>query len=134
MMYPQVVMTPTVFQAWSMARYSEIEFCPLFGGRQVHRIEGLQTDEHPVDPRLARLCDEVRNLVAKSVNLDDEFQFQSLALPQLYDPVEDCLPVLVTSEVVVRDEELPHPFEVVEANDALDIICGLIRQLASSIA
>ena len=97
---------------------------PLLGGRQVRRIEGLQTDEHSVDPRLARLSDEVRDLVAESVNLDDESQFQSLALPQAYDPVEDRLPVLVTGEVVVRDEELLHPFGVVETNDALDIICG----------
>jgi hypothetical protein len=59
--------------------------------------------------------------VAERIHLDDEADIELLDLAQVYQAVEDRLPVFVAGKIVVGDEETVHAFGVIEAHDLLDI-------------
>jgi hypothetical protein len=62
-----------------------------------------------------------RRTPARGIHLDDEADIELLGLAQVYQAVEDPLPVLVAGKIVVGDEETAHAFGVIEAHDLLDI-------------
>jgi hypothetical protein len=65
--------------------------------------------------------DEIGKLVAERIHLDDEADIELLNLAQVYQAVEDRLPVLVAGKIVVGDEEAAHASAVIEAHDLFDI-------------
>ena len=65
--------------------------------------------------------DEIGKLGAERIHLDDEADIELLDLAQVYQAVEDRLPVLIAGKIVVGDEETAHAFCVIEAHDLLDI-------------
>jgi hypothetical protein len=68
--------------------------------------------------RRARLLDEVRDLVAQRIDLDDEADDgMLLVFAQLDQPVEDRFPVLVAGEIVVGDEEARDALRDIGAHD-----------------
>ncbi len=95
---------------------------PLLGRDQIVGVDVLQSDEHPAHAGLRRLLDEVRNLVAKRIDLDGEADLRELAVAQLDQPVEQRLPVAVAGEIVVGDEEALDALGVVLAHDPLEIV------------
>jgi hypothetical protein len=100
-------------------RYSVILFWRFFAPR---RLSGLMfSDEHPSHARARAFLDEIGKLVAERIHLDDEADIELLGLAQVYQAVEDPLPVLVAGKIVVGDEETAHAFGVIEAHDLLDI-------------
>ena len=69
--------------------------------------------------------------MAQRIDLDDEAALQTLHLAQLDDPVENSLPVLVASEVVVGDEQLFDTLGVVGAQDQLNVSGRAVAVLAA---
>ena len=77
----------------------------LLGGHQVVRIDVLQTDENARHAGPLGLGDEILDLVAQGVDLDDDREGQVQLLPEIAEPVENRFPVPVAREVVVGDEK-----------------------------
>ena len=65
--------------------------------------------------------DEIGQLVAERIDLDDEAGVELLHLAQINEAIENDLPVLVAGEIVVGDEEGAQALGVIEPHDALDI-------------
>ena len=103
---------------------------PLLGRHQVGRIDILKPDEDAADARALALLDEVRQLVAERVDLDDQREVNLLDLAQMDQPVEDLLPVLVAGEVVVGDEKSEQPLPDVDPDDLLDVVGGAAARFA----
>src|ERR1019366_2101198 len=94
----------------------------FLGGDQIVRIDILEPDEHAPHARLSRLLDEVRDLVAESVDLDGEADIHPLADPHLDHAVEQRLPILVAGEIIVGDEKTLDPFRVILPHDMFQIV------------
>ena len=60
--------------------------------------------------------------MAKGIDLDHQPERDALFLSQLDQTIEDCLPSLVASEIVVRNEELVNALHPVLAHQILDVI------------
>ena len=88
---------------------------------QIVGIDVFQSDEHPSHARPRAFLDEIGKLVAERIHLDDEADIELLDFAQVYQAVEDRLPVFVAGKIVVGDEETAHAFGVIEAHDLLDI-------------
>jgi len=95
---------------------------PLLGAEQIGRVDVLKPDKHALDAGARALLDEVRQLVAERVDLDDEAVAELLRLAQIDEPIKDQLPVLVAGEIVVSDEEGAQALRVVFVHDALDVV------------
>ena len=103
-------------------RYSVILFCRFFGAGQIVWIDIFQADEDPPHAGARAFVDEVRQRVTERVDLNDEAQFELFNFAQIDEPVEDRLPILVTSEVVVGDEEGAQPLRVIFPHDFVDVV------------
>jgi len=88
-------------------------------------------DEHLAHAGARRLLDEVRDLVAERVDLDDHLDVETVALAQLDDPIEDRLPVLVAREIIVGDEEPVEAVADVPAQQVLDVVGRAPARLAA---
>src|SRR5579862_2035132 len=95
---------------------------PLLGGEQIVGIDVFQADEDAGDAGALGLGNEIRNLVAQRVDLDQEAHIHAVFFTQFDDAVEDRLPVLVAGEIVVGDEEAVDAVRVILAQDALDVV------------
>jgi len=95
---------------------------PLLGAKQIVGIGVFQPDEHPLDPSARAFLDEIRQLVAERVDLDDEAGVELLHLAQMDRPVEDRFPVLVAGKIIVGDEKPEQTFFDIVANDLLDVV------------
>src|SRR5262249_17689384 len=113
-------MTRAAFQANSILRYAVILFWRFFAPR---RLSGLMFSS-PMNtrrtPARAHFSMKLGSLW-QSVSTDDEADIELLGLAQVYQAVEDPLPILVAGKIVVGDEETAHAFGVIEAHDLLDI-------------
>src|SRR6185437_7488892 len=98
---------------------------------QVGGVDVLQPDIDALDAGAAGLVDEVRQLVAQRVDLDDEAELHLFVLTQLDDAVEYDLPVLVAREIVVGDEEAVQSVGDVAADDLLDVVGRAAARLAA---
>src|SRR5215510_8655339 len=114
-------MTRAAFQASSILRYSVILFWRFFAPRRLSGLMFFQSDEHPSHARPRAFLNELGKLVAERIHLDDEADIELLGLAQVYQAVEDPLPVPVAGKIVVGDEETSHAVGVIEAHDLLDI-------------
>ena len=94
---------------------------PLFGGDEVLGVDVLKPDKDAPGPRLGRLLDEVRDLMAERVDLDGEAAMDAFVL-KLDHPVEKDLPVAVAGEIVVGDEEPVDPLLLVLADDLFQVV------------
>ena len=104
---------------------------PLLGGEQIVGIDVLEPDEDAGDAGALGLGDEVRDLVAQRVDLDEEAHVHAVLLAQLDDAVEDRLPVLVAGEIVVGDEEAVDALREIGAHDALDVVGAAAARFAA---
>ncbi len=104
---------------------------PLLGGQQVRRIDVLEPDEHTRHAGAPRLLDEVRNLVAERVDLDDQPDVDLVLLADPDQPVEDVFPVLVAGEIVVGDEEAADAVGPVLLDQLLDVVGRAAARLAA---
>src|SRR6516225_10953828 len=68
-------------------------------------VDALKPDEDALASGSGSLLDEMRNLVAKRVNLHHKLDANILALAQFYKPVENRFPVAIAREVIVGDEK-----------------------------
>ena len=79
-----------------------------------------------------RLVDEVRDLVAQRVDLDDHLDVRCPSrFAQLDDAVEDRLPVLVAGEIVVGDEKPVEALREMRAQQMLDVVRRAAARLAA---
>jgi hypothetical protein len=69
--------------------------------------------------------------VARRVDLDDQADIELLADAKLDQPVEDRLPVFVTGEIVVGDEEAVDALRDIAADDLLDVVGRAPPRLAA---
>src|SRR6185369_13780378 len=72
-----------------------------------------------------------RDAMALGVDLDDQRHLDALVLPELDQPVEELLPVLVAGHVVVGDEERRDATLVVVADDSLEVVGSAEAALAA---
>ena len=103
----------------------------LLGADQAFRIDVLKADEDALDAGARRLLDEIRNLVAERIDLDDELELQFLHLAQMDQPVEDRLPVLVARQIVVGDEEVLDALGGIGADQGFDVVGRPVARLAA---
>ena len=89
---------------------------------EIVRVDVLQSNEHPADACLRCLLNKIRDLVAQRVDLDGEANLRAIASTQLDQAVEQQLPIAVTSEIVVGDEEPPDSLGIVLADNLLKIV------------
>src|SRR5208337_5009975 len=75
-----------------------------------------------------RLLDEVRNLMAQRVDLQDQLDPEALVLPQIDQAVENRLPIPVPCEIVVGDEIVRYALRGMGAHDRFDVIGGPIAR------
>ena len=130
-MYPANVMIPCAFQASSILRYSVILFCRFFAGDQIVGVDILQPDEDSRDAGPFRLRYEVRDLVTKRVDLDQEAERDAMLFAKLDQTIEDRFPFLVASEVVVGDEKLVNALRPAEAHEMLDVVRRAVARFAT---
>jgi hypothetical protein len=102
----------------------------LLGGGQVVRVDAFQADEGVGAAGPLGLLDELGDLVAQRVHLDQESQVQTL-FAQFDQAVEDRLPVPVAGEVVVGDEETMDTLGRVGPDQALDVVVAPVAGLAA---
>ena len=95
---------------------------PLLRLQQVVGVDVLQPDEHTRHAGTRGLFNEIRQLVAQGVDLDDQADLDAVALADLDDPVEDRLPVLVACEIIVGDEEAAYALRPVLLDQVLDVV------------
>jgi hypothetical protein len=60
--------------------------------------------------------------VAHRIDLDDQAEVQLFDLAKMDQPIENDLPILVSREIVVGDEEPRDSLDHVGAHDVLDIV------------
>src|SRR3954452_22725207 len=111
-------MTPAFFHASSIFRYSVILFCRFL---TASRLAGLMFSS-PMNTR------RTPARAALSMKLDSLWHSMSTWMinrtsirsppRQLDDAIEDWFPILVAGEIVVGDEEAPHAFGVMLADQA----------------
>src|SRR5689334_14757163 len=77
----------------------------FLGPQQAVRIDILEADEDPFDPRTSRLGNKIRQFMAERIDLDDKADLEALTFAQLDQLIEDRFPVLIPGEIVVRDKE-----------------------------
>ena len=65
------------------------------------------------------------------VDLNDEVELVAFRAPELDQPVEDRLPVLVAREIVVGDEEVIDALRDIGANDRLDVVGRAVAAFAA---
>src|SRR5207248_2166616 len=104
---------------------------PLVRAGQTIRIDVLKADEDAANTGPGAFFDEVRQLVTKRVDLDDETGVELLDFAQPNHAIEDRFPIFVPSEVIVGDEEAAQPLRHVFADDALDVVRRSAARLAS---
>ena len=78
---------------------------PLLGCNEIIGVDVLKSDENAAHASLRRFFDEIRNLVAKRVDLDCKAKAGKLGLAQINEAVEQQFPIAITREIVIRDEE-----------------------------
>src|SRR6516225_2140389 len=96
----------------------------LLRRNEVVRIDVLQPDEDTTHAGGGRLLDEIRDLVAKRIDLNGKADVRAVAGAQLDQPVEQLLPITVTGEIVVRDKKSLDVLRVVGADNLFDIVCA----------
>ena len=74
-------------------------------------------------PACCSFCYKVWNFVTGSVSLQREMNLETGRRPELDDPVENRLPVMVTGEIIISDEKVPHALGVSRTDDLLYIAC-----------
>jgi hypothetical protein len=99
--------------------------------QQIVGVDVFEPDEQALAAGARRLLDEIRDAVAERVDLNDELQFEPVALAHLDQPVEDRLPVPIAREIVVGDEEAEDTLREVGAHQALDIVGVAPARLAA---
>src|SRR6516225_1748157 len=104
---------------------------PLLGGGQIVRIDVLEPDEDAGHSRTFGLFDEIRDLVAKGVDLDHQREGNAIPFSQLDQTIEDRLPVLVAREVIVGDEEPINALGPVETYQPFDVVRAAIARFAA---
>ena len=82
-------------------------------------------------PGALRLVDEVGDAVAERIDLDGEIGLEPFLLVELYEAVEEALPVPVAGEIVVSDEEGLDPLRQVLADDPFEVVGGAEAALAA---
>ena len=75
-----------------------------------------------VTPARFAFCYEVRDLVTKRVDLDEQAERDAMLFAKLDQTIEDRFPFLVAREVVVGDEELVNALRPAEAHEMLDVV------------
>src|SRR5215468_837224 len=95
---------------------------PLLGGDEIVRIDVLQPNKDPPHAGPGGFLDELRNLMAKGVDLDGESDIHPLALPQLDHAVEQRLPITIAREIIVRDEEPLDTLRIIITYDLFQIV------------
>src|ERR1051326_5692262 len=122
MMYPAQMIAPCSRHFCSISRYSVILFwCFLLP----IRLSGLMFSspiKHAANPGSRRLFDEIRDAVAKRVDLDREADRQPFVDPQSDHPIEQRFPITVASEIVVGDEEALDASCIVFPDCALEVV------------
>ena len=103
----------------------------LLRAHQRFGIDVLEPDEHGVAAGPRRLLDEIRDLVAERVDLQQEPDLEALLLAQFDQPIEDRLPVAVAGEIVVGDEEPRDPLRGIGAHDRFHVVGRAIARLAA---
>ena len=103
----------------------------LLGAEQAVRIDILQADKGAIYAGAPRFFDEIRNLVAQRIHLNDELDVQTLILSQPDQFVEEAFPVAVAREIVIGDEKPVDALRVVVADRALKIIRSTEPALAA---
>src|SRR5580693_2049164 len=93
---------------------------PLLRAHQRRRIDVLKPDEDGVAARARGFLNEVRDLVAERIDLEQEPDPKTLILPQLDQAIKDRLPVAVAGEIVIRNEEARDALCSVRPHDRLD--------------
>src|SRR4029077_7039301 len=86
------------------------------------RIDVLEPDEDALDAAARALLDEVRQLVAERIDLDDDAELEPFLLAQLDQAIEDRLPILVAGEIVVGNEEAIEALLQVGAHQQFDVV------------
>src|SRR5688572_16948962 len=94
----------------------------FLSSEQIVRVDILQTDIRALYAGSLTLWDEVLDLVAEGVDLDDEADVQLLDLAKLDQTVENNFPILIAREVVVGDKKRVKPLSEVHADDLLDVV------------
>jgi len=85
-------------------------------------IDVFKPDENPIAASSRGKFYEPFQPVAQCVDLDDEFEAQLFLFPQIGQPLQNRLPVLVACEIVVGDEEALDALRMVLANDRLNVV------------
>ena len=104
---------------------------PLLGRQQVLRVDVFQPDIDAGDAGTRRLRDEVRDLVAHRVDLDNQPQIDLVPLANLNQPIEDQLPILVAGKIIVGDEKAPNAVGPVPLDELFDIVRRAATRLAT---
>ena len=96
---------------------------PLLGCNEIIGVDVLKSDENAAHASLRRFFDEIRNLVAKRVDLDCKAKAGKLGLAQIInEAVEQQFPIAITREIVIRDEEAFDALRVILADDLFEIV------------
>jgi hypothetical protein len=103
----------------------------LLGAEKRFRIDVLEPDEHERCAGARRLLDEIRNAMAKRVDLQDQLDPELVALAQFDQPVEDTFPVAVAGEIVVGNEKACDALRRIGAHDRFDVVGGAVTRYAA---
>ena len=85
-------------------------------------VYAFHADEDAIDSGTTGLVDETLDLVRHRIDLRDDLDRQPLLFPHPDQPVEDRLPALIASEIVVGDEKVVHALRDIRADQSLDVI------------
>ena len=99
-----------------------ILFCRFFAPARLSGLIFSKPMKTRRTPARFAFLDEVRNLVAERIDLNEQRKVDVLAQAQIDQPIKDRFPIFVAREIVIGDEKIVETLGEVFADDLLDVV------------